>query len=362
METARSTPIPPQQIAHQNRDKMPNLDGIRAMACLFVIISHMPWPLSISLIGPIGVGVFFSLSGFLMGYLYAHSNCDSAAVVKYGIARFSRIAPIYWIVITTCFLLTQFESSEFPLRIEGLASVTRHYFFGGNVSIFWSIPLEVQYYAFFLFVWWCISSRAKYPFAIPLVVLLCALLALTHSYWPNLSLPNKLHYFLAGTIAGLMPRRAWVGINDRRALWLLQVAALITLLLPIKLFSALAQFYDSIEMSIAFGIAIYLLSINSGWTSLIFASPWMRKIGQASFSIYLLHVMVFFYGANMLGLDHAVYSPLWLLLGVAGVALPMIVSHYVEMPLQRVTRKRLEVLLLRRDNERTVMQTSGSSS
>jgi peptidoglycan/LPS O-acetylase OafA/YrhL len=342
---------------HQNKDKMPNLDGIRAMACLFVIVSHMPWPANIAMIGPVGVGVFFVLSGFLMGYLYARSECDSNAVVKYGIARFSRIAPIYWFVISVCFLLSQFEPSHFPLRIEGATSVFRHYFFGGNVSIFWSIPLEVQYYAFFLFVWWCIASRNKYAFALPLAIFLCALLVLTHSYWPNLSLPNKLHYFLAGTIAGLLPRKNWVGSHTRGILLLLQIAALITIFLPMKLFESTPELYDSIEMSIAFAIAIYLLSISSGWTTLLFASPWIRKIGQASFSIYLIHTLVFYYGINILGLKHSTFEPLWLLLGIAGVAIPMIVSHYIEMPLQRMTRKRLEILLPERTTHTAVPQT-----
>lgn len=359
MEHSRTLAAPPViNSLHQNKDKMPNLDGIRAMACLFVIVSHMPWPADIIMIGPVGVGIFFVLSGFLMGYLYAQSECDSTSVIKYGIARFSRIAPIYWFVISICFLLSQFESSDFPLRIEGTTSVFRHYFFGGNVSIFWSIPLEVQYYAFFLFVWWCIASRNKYPFAVPLAIFLCALLALTHNYWPNLSLPNKLHYFLAGTIAGLLPRRNWEGSHNRVILFLLQIAALITVFLPMKLFDSTPELYDSIEMSIAFAIAIYLLSISSGWTTFLFASPTMRKIGQASFSIYLIHTLVFYYGTSLLGLDHRKFEPLWLLLGIAGVAIPMVVSHYIEMPLQRMTRKRLEVLLPERSARTVVPQTS----
>lgn len=344
--------------AHQNKDKMPNLDGIRAIACLFVIISHIPWPTDIDLIGPIGVGVFFVLSGFLMGYLYAQSECDSNAAIKYGIARFSRIAPIYWVVISVCFLLSQFETNEFPMRIEGTTSVLRHYFFGGNVSIFWSIPLEVQYYAFFMFVWWCIASRHKYDFALPLAISACALLVLTHSYWPNLSLPSKLHYFLAGTVAGLLPRRSWAGGYNRLVLFVLQIAAVITIFLPMKLVDSTAEFYDSIELSIAFAIAVYVLSISSGWTTVLFASPMMRKIGQASFSIYLIHVLVLYYGAALLGLDHQEFEPLWLLLGIAGVVIPMIVSHYVEMPLQRMTRKRLEVLLPERSTRAVVPQTS----
>lgn len=346
---------------HQNKDKMPNLDGIRAMACLFVIISHIPWSADIDLIGPIGVGVFFVLSGFLMGYLYAQSDCDSNAAIKYGIARFSRIAPIYWVVISICFLLSQIETSEFPMRIEGTTSVLRHYFFGGNVSIFWSIPLEVQYYAFFMFIWWCIASRHKYTFALPLAIFACALLVLTHSYWPNLSLPSKLHYFLAGTIAGLLPRKQWGGSHNRIMLSLLQMASLIALFLPMVLLDSTAEFYDSIETSIVFAIAVYLLSIPSGWTTFLFASPMMRKIGQASFSIYLIHVLVLYYGATLLGLDHQKYEPLWVLLGLVAVAIPMIISHYIEMPLQRITRKRLEILLPDRSARPAAVQTRRST-
>jgi len=362
MEHSRTLPAAPAlNSLHQNKDKMPNLDGIRAMACLFVIISHIPWPADIEMIGPIGVGIFFVLSGFLMGYLYAQSDCDSNAAIKYGIARFSRIAPIYWVVISVCVLLSQFEASQFPMSIEGTSSVLRHYLFGGNVSIFWSIPLEVQYYAFFLFIWWCIASRNKYTFALPLAIFLCALLVLTHSYWPNLSLPNKLHYFLAGTIAGLLPRKQWEGKRNRAMLFLLQIASLITLFLPMVLFGSTAEFYDSIEISVVFAIAVYLLSIASGWTTVFFASPIMRKIGQASFSIYLIHVLVLYYGATLLGLDHLAFEPLWLLLGIAAVVIPMVISHYIEMPLQRITRKRLEVLLPGRSARIAAPQTNGST-
>jgi peptidoglycan/LPS O-acetylase OafA/YrhL len=351
METSRPSDSP------HNKDKMPNLDGIRAMACIFVIFSHMPWPIYIGLIGSVGVGVFFVLSGFLMSYLYARSDWDSNSVVKYGIARFARIAPIYWLVISVCFLLTQFTPDDFPLRIEGLTSIARHYMFSGNVSIFWSIPLEVQYYVFFLFVWWCIANRTLLPYAMPLLILVCALLMLTHNYWPNLSVPDKLHFFLAGTIAGLLPRRSWEGKHNRIMLCLLQIIALAAIFSPMVLFDSTPELYDSIEMSIAFAIAIYLLSITSGWTAVIFASPAMRKIGQASFSIYLMHVLVFYFGAHLLGLNHKEYAHLWLPLGVAGLVLPMIASHYIEMPLQRMTRKLLETTLPGR-SARALPQTS----
>lgn len=345
METSHPTTSPRVNEAHADKEKMPNLDGIRAMACIFVIISHMPWPFYVGLIGETGVGIFFVLSGFLMSYLYAQSNCDSSSALKYGIARFSRIAPIYLLVISICILITLFGENDFPLKIEGLNSILRHYTFTGNVGIFWSVTLEVQYYVFFLFVWWCIANRTLLPYATPLLLLVCAALLVTNNYWPNLSVPNKLHYFLAGSIAGLLPRRKWEGKHNRIMLCLLQIASLIVLLSPVYLFHSLEALYDSVEMSIALAVAIYLLSFNSDWTAMLFATPIMRKIGQASFSIYLIHILVFYYGERLLGLNQETYAHLWILLGAAGLVIPMIISHYIEMPLQRTTRKLLTTFM-----------------
>jgi len=333
---------------HPNKDKMPNLDGVRAVACLFVIMAHLPLPWGLTLVGSMGVGIFFVLSGFLMGYLYAECAWDTHSVVKYSIARFSRIAPIYWVVLLVYIILTKIDTHGFPLPIEGATSITRHVLFSGNVGILWSIPLEVQYYAFFIFVWWGLANKLKVPYALPLLIFVCAAFMLTQPYWPNLTVPSKLHFFLAGTIAGMAPRRAWTNASDKLALNLLQVAALLMIAFPFLMFRNVQGIYDYIPLAFAYAISIYLLSISSGWTNFLLANPVMRKIGQASFSIYLIHLLVLYYGARLLGLQHNVLEPMWLLLAVLGVIIPTIISTYVEMPLQRVTRNFLNNSLLTR--------------
>jgi len=351
MEKARSVASPnisslPQM--HPHKDKMPNLDGVRAVACLFVIMAHMPLPWGLTLVGSMGVGIFFVLSGFLMGYLYAESAWDTQSVIKYSIARFSRIAPIYWAVVIIYIILTKIDPHNFPLSIAGATSITRHVLFSGNVGILWSIPLEVQYYVFFIFVWWGIASRFKSPYALPLLIFVCTAFMLTQPYWPNLTVPSKLHFFLAGTIAGMAPRRIWTNARDRLALNFLQVGAALMLVFPFLMFRNVQGIYDYIPLAFAYAISIYILSISSGWTNFLFANPVMRKIGQASFSIYLIHLLILHYGERLLGLQHHVLEPKWILLAVLGVIIPTIISTYVEMPLQRVTRNFLNNVLLSR--------------
>ena len=328
---------------------LPNLDGIRAVACLLVVLSHIPVPGKFETLGSLGVSLFFVLSGFLMGHLYAATPWDGAAVLRYGIARFSRIAPIYWLVVTLCVLLSLvWPQPEFVLRIEGLGPVLRHYLFSGNAGIFWSIPLEVQYYLFFLLVWWAIAHAGVGVSALPLLALVCVLLLVTQGYWRGLMLPNKLHFFLAGTVAGLAPRPAWSAGRETAAMLLLQLAALLLLLSPPWLYGSQAAMYESMPLALLLGLVIYLLSMPSRWSAWVLATPWMRKIGQSSFSIYLLHMLVIHYGMRLLDLQMLVYTHGWLLLAVVSVALPMLVSRWVEIPLQKYTRQWLEKHLLKR--------------
>lgn len=335
-------------------EKMPNLDGLRALACLFVVISHIPKAGYVGLIGSVGVGVFFTLSGFLMGYLYAHQSCNSDTLRHYMIARFTRIVPIYWLVISLCILLSLLEGADFPLRIDSFTSIIRHYGLAGNVGPFWSIPLEIQYYLFFVVIWHSLSLRQKMPWAFPLAGFMCILLIATNDYWPNLSLPNKLHFFLAGTLAALMPRKHWQTPSGAKQLVPLQLLASAVILFPLTQVYSEQSFYDSMGLSIAFAAAIYLLSFNSKPSSLLLASRLLRKIGQASFSIYLIHLLVLYYGARLLQLDHHQFHPLWLVVAAMATALPMLVSQAIEMPLQRKSRALLERLFKRKASNNSV--------
>lgn len=334
---------------HSLKPPIPNLDGIRALACIFVVISHMPTPFNFVTLGETGVGIFFTLSGFLMSYLYGTIDWNKKSVIQYGVARFSRIAPIYWLVITACILIsTQSPNQDFPLEITGIKNIVRHYLFSGNVLIFWSIPLEVQYYIFFLFIWWGISNQNKKTYALPLIIAVCTAFLVTHAKWRGLELPNKIHFFISGTFAGVLAQGDWNGSKNRIALFFLQISSLLLLILPIWFYPTKPDFYNATELGISFATAIYFLSIPSFWTTTIFSSKIMRIIGRASFSIYLMHIIVFYFGAPILGISHSQYSTAWIFLALLGILIPIIISKYIEMPLQKKTRHHLEEILVKK--------------
>src|SRR6478735_7193492 len=74
----------------RSNERLPELDGLRALACLMVFFSHTSdfaesmRPAATG--GRFGVMLFFVLSGFLMGALYLNRAWDRQSVTEYAVA------------------------------------------------------------------------------------------------------------------------------------------------------------------------------------------------------------------------------------------------------------------------------------
>lgn len=157
--------------SHQHqRVYMPTLNGIRGLACLVVMYAHLTIIDSSYLTGPkwgaVGVLVFFSLSGFLMGKLYLDKVFTVEKAVNYIISRASRITPAYYLAGTICWLIYLYSGTDsfYPMNIRPMDTIAylRHLAFIGSVGVFWSIPPEVQFYSVFLIIWgvWYLKSQS----------------------------------------------------------------------------------------------------------------------------------------------------------------------------------------------------------
>src|SRR5215831_2616149 len=95
----------PMTVAARNR----NLDLLRAIAILMVVIDHMivqaplhlPWLKRITDFGIYGVDLFFVLSGWLIGGLYwrEHRDFGSVAITSFWIRRWLRTIPPYLVTL-----------------------------------------------------------------------------------------------------------------------------------------------------------------------------------------------------------------------------------------------------------------------
>jgi peptidoglycan/LPS O-acetylase OafA/YrhL len=283
-----------------DREKIDAITGLRGLAALLVVYGHsldwfsLPWKNHLS--GEIGVMIFFSLSGFLMAYLYLGKRFSAINVVDYAVSRFSRIAPAYLVILLLSFFIYVNVDPNFVYGISG-KNILRHIFFSGNVSVFWSITPEVEFYFLFVLAW-AASSRylIRSDMTGVLFLALGSMLLLSfRDVFPGTFIGSKLHYFLFGMIAGLMRSHIQSQDQNRKLLAVLHgllIAAIIAITagwLPLP-FSSNQAFYYSILSAVFGAFMVFSLSFPSVVGNWFFANRIIVLCGEWSFSIYLLHM------------------------------------------------------------------------
>lgn len=134
----------------------PNLNGLRFIAALIVMIYHF---FGIEVInGHYGVVLFFALSGFLITYLLLEEkeSTSKVSILKFYMRRVLRIWPLYFLILFgTCFYILIFNNED----IVFLKNMYYYLFFGSNIAfalsatipyagILWSVGSEEQFYLF----------------------------------------------------------------------------------------------------------------------------------------------------------------------------------------------------------------------
>jgi peptidoglycan/LPS O-acetylase OafA/YrhL len=148
--------------------RLPELDGLRAIAILLVLISHHLRYAPIACVrwftemGWIGVDLFFVLSGFLIGGILLDQRTAANYYTVFYLRRFLRIVPLYALLVVPGLLVLgcglQSHFSGHSLAGQSAAGMWSCVFFIQNVgTIFglgiprylgptWSVAVEEQFY------------------------------------------------------------------------------------------------------------------------------------------------------------------------------------------------------------------------
>ncbi|HEX3141782.1 MAG TPA: acyltransferase [Rhizobacter sp.] len=328
------------------------LNALRGLAAFLVLLTHLStftgYRVGPPGNGPLGVMLFFTLSGFLMGLLYLGQPATPRNIGAYAVARFSRIAPPYLIVVLISIVVYTLVDPGFPYAIDS-HNALRHLLFSGNVSVFWSIPPEVQFYALFIVLWWSVQRATSGRGAgalIGLLALSAVAISLRESV-PGTFVGSKLHYFLMGSLLGwLYPRLRTVALSNL-TLTLLQTALLVAL----ALFQASAfglrsgNYWLDLTPVLICGLAVFAFSHDRTAIERALAARPFQWLGDWSFSIYLLHVPVL-YVLQQAGLPQG--SALWTTVAVcAALLVTGAFSMAIERPACVATKRSLMALLKR---------------
>lgn len=149
-----------QGIVTKNLGYMVQLDGLRAFAVFGVLIHHfLPGEIALNAklqLGPLGVRLFFVLSGFLItGILLrlrekidANKQGIPNALKQFYLRRIIRLFPVYYL---TLFLTTVFAFDYVKSSLPWHLTYTSNFYFSlkgwdGLGSHFWSLSVEEQFY------------------------------------------------------------------------------------------------------------------------------------------------------------------------------------------------------------------------
>lgn len=139
--------------------RMKHLDTLRAFAIMLVMVEHFGgktindhFPIGA---GSMGVGLFFTLSGFLITGILMQSfaAADSKAVAwrDFYVRRLLRLVPPYYAVIAALLLVgNAMIAVSWPWDLAYLTNVNIAR--GGPETVFWSLSVEEQFYLFWPFV------------------------------------------------------------------------------------------------------------------------------------------------------------------------------------------------------------------
>lgn len=339
-----------------------NIDALRAIAALLVVIQHffgdivreaqnqqtplielIQYSLNSIDLGRFGVILFFLISGFVVPF----SIRGAHPLRRFAISRFFRLYPALWLAVITLSIFFVYKGSA-PSIATILANMTMFPSFLGFhwlSGIYWTLTIELVFYFLCAALFW---KNALYA---PKIVTAFALLLICSTALPilmrmhvGINLPVQyIGLHVSFLYCGLLFRLAM--IDKKAGAW---TGAIIV---TIALFSVLFTIGDfSLERGDSFFligklpiIVAYILAFIIFISAVYSGKPQSSLLsfgGSISYSIYLFHGI-----AALLVYQFLALTGNWtdLLTGLVSLSLTILISHsvykYLETPMIALGRK-----------------------
>ena len=337
----------------------PEIDGLRAVAVLSVILFHSG--IGVAAGGYVGVDVFFVISGYLIAsIILAEISAGRFSLLRFYERRARRILPALLLVtivatIPAWVVLLPVALHRFGDSVIGVATFTSNFVFWRQQGYFeessewsplihtWSLGVEEQFYIVFPFLLLLMSRlRRELMFA---GLLLCVLGSLALSIW---AVDYQSQQKVTSAAFFLLPFRAWeLGIGALIAIHQQGQAKFVASRkigdflaaggLGLIVYATLTLDSDSSFPGLsaavpAIGSALVIVGAGSGTrTARCLSAKPVVFIGLISYSLYLWHQVLMAYWRNVTGRTDFNGATIIGLLG-ASLALSYLSFRFVEKP------------------------------
>lgn len=335
----------------ETRHQLAFLDGLRGVASLWVLVGHAMfltgYKVMILAEPDMAVELFIIISGFLMTYHYqARQDREPWMAPEtwrtFWIRRFFRIAPLYYVCLAAALILgpelwqSRLDAATaIPGALEGEARYADRYLDQSLTNILmhvsfifgatwthnfrtalpdWSIGLEMQYYLVFPFLMIAALKLGR----LAGIALLVGAMALAGTWLERNAfvvgaysmLPMKFHLFAAGMLMAMTLRA------NARWKWLLIMAAIAVIFVPLG--GGRSAMHRGIKIGIVLGFLALLykdrlpalMQWPVGILDKVFSNPLSRWIGDVSYGVYLIHLLVMLPVCGWLAMSFPDMAPL----------------------------------------------------
>jgi peptidoglycan/LPS O-acetylase OafA/YrhL len=310
------------------------LDGLRGIAVLLVMIFHYCEPLyhkqtifskivfKLTHFGWCGVDLFFVLSGFLITGILLDAKGSDRYFSTFYIRRTLRIFPLYYGILAICFLVVPLFGNYKSIEDNAVVShqqalwcyytnidIVRHGWVENgdylNMSHFWSLAVEEQFYIVWPFIVWVCSRRMLIGTC---VICICG--ALLFRTWYAYGLGNtaaasllmqcRIDALAWGALAAMFVRGARGATSiERPAKCMLFISAFVLISICVKFrcfpageplvltigLSALAIFFTAL-------VIVAVLSTSQSWFGRVCRNDALRSTGRIAYGLYVFHYLI----------------------------------------------------------------------
>lgn len=349
----------------------PEIDGLRAIAVLSVMIYHAHFMIGDRVVFPfgfLGVDVFFVISGYLISrHILEEARQNQFSFGDFYIRRIRRILPALLVVVIStipfsrAFLIPSEYDSYSKSIIATLYFISNILFwrqsgyFDEESSLkplihTWSLSVEEQFYIVFpIFLIIIFKLFKKYIPTFIVTTLLCSFFL---AIWaqPELAvpsfylLPTRVWEFFIGVMAAVYEPR-WRPSNSAILKSCLSASGILMVFASVTLFDDKSLHNPGfITLLPTLGTGLFLaFGGNGDATGRILSSPLFVRIGLISYSLYLWHQPVFAL-ARANNVDELSFWPKVALFFLS-ITLAIATWYFIEIPFRNATKVRIRPLL-----------------